>query len=190
MDNYTVPQLKKKWWTDALIKKFPGDADAERPNPRFRTGSPMRLYSIKRVNEIEQSQEFKEALALARKRREASKKVARERSARLAEDCLKDVSVQEIPIRDLRRLAIKSQKDRYISREDFGRDVGGADDATIERWMVNYARHNLSNYDSVRADYAGKVGVHEAAEAVRSAVLDKIAEIWPELERAANATRR
>lgn len=61
-----------------------------------------------------------------------------------------------------------------------GRD-NTADEATLRRWAVNFARHELTSYDGVRVFNAGSVGVHAAAEAVRTEVLNRIARQWPEL---------
>jgi hypothetical protein len=48
--------------------------------------------------------------------------------------------------------------------------------------MVNYVRHNLTNYEEELYYMSGKVGCHEEYYFYKDAVLDRISETYPELE--------
>lgn len=57
----TAGDLKRRGWTDRLIKMFLGSPDRTLPNPHVKSGSPKRLYLASRVEAIEQNgTEFRE----------------------------------------------------------------------------------------------------------------------------------
>ncbi len=53
------------------------------------------------------------------------------------------------------------------------------DISTLNRWVVNYIRHNLVNYSSMLYQLRGKIGKEKAYYALKNAILDKIAEVYP-----------
>ena len=50
---------------------------------------------------------------------------------------------------------------------------------TVKRWIVNYIRHKLTNYDENLYNLSGRVGCHKAYSEYRKAVLTKIASFYP-----------
>lgn len=70
----STPQLLLRGWTKAMIKESGIKPSTYRLNPRFRNGAPMKLYYIKKVERIENSEWFGERLTVANKRREACAK--------------------------------------------------------------------------------------------------------------------
>jgi hypothetical protein len=57
-----VATLKKeRGWTDKLIRHFLGDPDELATNPHHRSGPPMRLYCLDRIEQTEQRADFREA---------------------------------------------------------------------------------------------------------------------------------
>ncbi len=50
---------------------------------------------------------------------------------------------------------------------------------TLNRWVVNYIRHNLVNYDYTLGENRGKVGKDEAYPVYKKAVLERIATVYP-----------
>lgn len=171
----TPARLKsERFWTDKLIATHLGAPDRLATNPHYRSGPEMRLYSLARVSEVENEPTVAEALSKVRQHRE-SRSNARKRSSGIKRDAL---------IRD-ELAAIKTHFDgislgHLLDLGASGRD-NTADEATLRRWAVNFARHELTSYDGVRDFKAGSVGVHAAAEAVRTEVLNRIARQWPEL---------
>lgn len=91
-------ELRNRGWTDGLISRFLGEADATRQNPRYRSKPPMRLWLKERAEAEEASPTFAEAKrkadmrsgpasAAAKARRDAeAMRIAEERSAAAAQD--------------------------------------------------------------------------------------------------------
>lgn len=50
-----LSQLKERGWTDTLVRDLLGAPDQTRTNPYHRSGPPMRLYNISRVEDVEGS---------------------------------------------------------------------------------------------------------------------------------------
>jgi hypothetical protein len=56
------------------------------------------------------------------------------------------------------------------------------DQATRDRWAVNYARHHLTSYDEEVRSVVGQPNAIEAIAEIKRRVLEQIAEQWPELQ--------
>ena len=68
---------------------------------------------------------------------------------------------------------------------------GGYEDVpapTLDRWAVNWLRHQRSDYDDLQSQ-CGRVGAHEARRVIGDRVLDVIAERWPDLRGACGNAR-
>ena len=71
----TLSTVKKRGWTDAMVREVLGDPDATAPNPHYRSvGAPMRLYYLDRVIAAESTEEFTAAKTKAERRRKSSRK--------------------------------------------------------------------------------------------------------------------
>lgn len=57
--HYTQSELLNSGWTMKLIEMFLGEPDDTAPNPHYENGAPMKLYLIRKVEAIEQSNIFK-----------------------------------------------------------------------------------------------------------------------------------
>lgn len=63
-DNYqTSWSLKKRGWTDTMIKSILGEPDEYRVNPYHKSAAPMRLWSEDKVRRAERTKAFKTAIA-------------------------------------------------------------------------------------------------------------------------------
>jgi hypothetical protein len=183
---YSVPTLKERGWTEALIKKFLGEPDVLKTNPRYKSAAPMRLYNTDRVEECEQSQDWQEAATRAQSRSKRGKEVAQRRAAELlkAIETL-PITVQRLPLDTLLMEAIEAYNNFHsILLIERGHDYEPAskqsDPAFLERITVNYIRHHLTEYDSHLEEVAGRVGVREAIDAIRDRVYAEIAKQYPE----------
>lgn len=58
--------------------------------------------------------------------------------------------------------------------EPYMKNAYTANEETINRWIVNYIRHNLVSYDNFLGSIDGKVGSVEAYPEVKIAVLEKL----------------
>ena len=72
---------------------------------------------------------------------------------------------------------------RYLDPEQM-RNAYLADEDTIRRWMVNYIRHEMTDYDFevFRASMPGRIGRRGAFSMFEEVVYENIASVYPELK--------
>lgn len=80
----TMAGLRERGWTDAMIREYLGEPDATRPNPRFWSAAPMKLYLADRAEAAEASPEWAERKALGARRRSAGMAAAERKRAETA----------------------------------------------------------------------------------------------------------
>jgi hypothetical protein len=188
----TMPQLKDRGWTDAMVRDLLGGPDQLVPNPHYRSATPMRLWATDHVTTIEAGEDFAARLKSGKTRSAASVAAADKRREQLinAVDAM-TVSVPSLGKAELAREAIR-HRNRVMEfhnsgefREGFERanpDTPDAvDSATLDRWKVNYLRHRLTDYERYLEEVAGNVGVRDAKDLIREKVYDAIADAYPEL---------
>jgi hypothetical protein len=67
----TMAGLRERGWTDAMIREYLGEPDATRPNPRYWSAAPMKLYLAERAEAAEASLEWVERKTRGARRRAA-----------------------------------------------------------------------------------------------------------------------
>ena len=175
-------QLKDRW-NKKLIDKFYPKPDLEKVNPYYKCASPMKLYSLKKVERIEKYKRFikmKEELEVkGAKAREGAKKAVetkREKSMNYA----KSVKIK-IPTMEREKLE-KVAYDHWYSwnadRYDFFYD-GNPSEETLKRWCVNYLRHQCTTYDKNLRELYGSVGVQEAHDLLKFRINEAIYKKYP-----------
>ena len=181
--------IKEFGWSDALAKKYLPEPKLV-DNPHYKCVAPMKLYELEVVQRVSSTEPVKTLLAeLAEKRvkrTESSKKAIATKKANLAKEVdekIKLIKVKLINDDDLRGRTI-SAKNEWNSWNDYRGDFipvrqKDVDEFTMRRWVVNFIRHNLTEYDEDLFDIKGKTGIHEEYYRYRDAVLDKIAEVYP-----------
>jgi hypothetical protein len=179
----TMAGLRERGWTDAMVRDYLGEPDATRPNPRFRTAAPMKLYLTQRAETGEASPAWAERKTLGAKRRAAGMAIAdrkRADTAMLARQLAVDLVGRLVLPASPRRAAIKA----YNAWHSAGctcrgwHDLGFCDkhaDAGdppefLHRITVNFVRHELTGYDRAYSRLAGRVGHQDAHEVLRSEV--------------------
>jgi hypothetical protein len=188
----TMPQLKERGWTDAMVRDLLGGPDQLVPNPHYRSATPMRLWATDHVTTIEAGEDFTARAKSAKTRSVASVAAANKRREQLinAVEAM-TVSVPSLGEAELAREAIR-HRNRVMEfhhsgefRNDFERanpdDPSSIENETLERWKINYLRHALTDYEHKLATVAGKVGVDDAKSMIRQKVYDVIAERYPDL---------
>ncbi|MFE3453288.1 hypothetical protein ACFXJ8_30620 [Nonomuraea sp. NPDC059194] len=190
MDDHLTPAaLKERGWTPAMIRTLLGPPDALRPNPVFRSAAPMRLYDGERVRQAESSDRFTALRTSAdRRSRSALNASARRRAQTMAQ--IEDVPMT-VPLLAWETLAAKAVShrnrrdgERALERTDHlptPATVSQVDEVTLQRWMVNYLRHELTRYDEATDQLFGKVGRSAAADRLRARVYAAIARTYPAL---------
>ena len=102
---FSKPELRSRGWTDSMIKRFMPEHDYECVNPFFKSASKMKLYLQDKVIKIEETEDFKTALSLGRKRREIYLSVA----ARKRKEMIDWVTSLKINIPDMDKSDIISR---------------------------------------------------------------------------------
>ena len=78
--------LKKRGWTNGMIKRFYNKPTLVVPNPHYPTSYPMKLYSITQVKRIERQDEFMEYARRISYKREVARTMMIERHKKAKQD--------------------------------------------------------------------------------------------------------
>lgn len=149
----------------------------------------MKLWPKEIVKEVMTSQEFAEASAKHKQRSASSKKAAKTKALKTLDEFkpkLDEIKVSVVSEKNLRKWVLEEKQLEYL---DKNQDFTCPDEYTVRRWMVNYIRHKLTNYDSELYNLSGCVGKNEAYKLYKCAVLDEIAKAYPYLSNACQAQK-
>lgn len=153
------------------------------PNPHYKGAAPMKLWSRKAVAKVKKTDAYKIAYQKSLKRRVGAAKAVETKKEKLEIEVHKMsqcITVQKISdkalVRDtLDRMNFWRQEHNdcaLVTRNDVSTK-------TLNRWIVNYIRHNLVSYDSELLGIKGRVGINEAYPRYKEAVLNEIAVVYP-----------
>ncbi len=179
-----MPQLRERGWTPAMVRDLLGEPDQLRGNPVYRTAPPMRLWSAVRVADAEANPGFTARRSRAQNRSASSAKAAdRKRDELLEKVSAVEVSVPQMSWDALVRCACEHYNALQLTRGryDYDRAAPDSNPAFLERIVVNYLRHELSDYEPELAKLFGQVGRADATSVVRERVYDAIAGAYPDL---------
>lgn len=177
-------------WTKSLISKFLPEPTLAQ-NPYYRNAAPMRLWKEEDVKKVMLTPEFQDAMEKTKKRKKSAAKAVNTKKAILEEekiDFLNSIHIEVLPDNLLRKKALESKQKWYeINQlEQYGYsnssdipNVYTADKNTVNRWIVNYIRHNLVQYDNFLERIYGKVGVQDTYIDTKIFILEKIADTYP-----------
>lgn len=164
-------KLLERGWTHSLINSFLPLPDATRENPHYPSAPKMKLYRADRVEEVENSDEFKQARAKSDRRKVTAKKVVSVKFAKTMEQVeqFEDIHVPVVPKAKLIKLAC----DKYGSPGDC------LDLAYVRRICFTYVLRQLVPYHGYRADVSKRIGTGLARQILRDKVFDAIARVYP-----------
>ena len=179
----TQSAIMARGWSKGMIEELLPEPET-RANPRYKNGAEMKLWPESEVEKAETTPEFKQRKEeYERRKTSAAKGIITKREVTKASllNFAEHITIRVEPIHVIRNEAID-----YIARREeyYGRDdamPGAAPEEVIKRWMVNHIRHNYTLYGLALYAKKGRVGVDTAYPPYKSAVLDKIAEAYPEL---------
>ena len=188
--------IEERPWSKAMVGEFLGEPDRTAPNPNYRSGPPMRLYDLKRIEQAEATPEF----ALRKTKYQARKKAALERSSAKREKLIADVRQIEIQyyfgmtVKEVREYGLQAwadwADDKNSRRGNFyapaSRNPKNHAPEDIDRWAVNWLRHEQSGYETSLDSIYGFVGRKLADPIIKNRVLRHISETFPELAPAAH----
>lgn len=180
---YTYSNLSKMGFTKKLIEEHLHEP-LLKDNPHYRMGPKMKLYLAKDVEKFMKTDIFLNYQESIKNRVNAAIKNAnkrREENYRYIDDEISKIIVKRVSLDELERLTLEAKLDWLLwTRDDFyGFD--DLSDETLARWMINYIRHNLTNYDKILDNIKGKFGVEEAYIKYKKILMLKIKEVYPEL---------
>lgn len=169
-------QLAARGWTHAMIRDFLGSPDHFAYIPGFRNAAPMLQFALSRVETAESTAKFVQRLELAARR----SSTARQAWDRRREEMLRLVAADEVPIP---RLPADVLTDRAVRHSDPRERAGveKADRSTLNRWKVNYLRHELIQFDATIEGLFGQIGRAAAEKLLRRRALESIANTYPDL---------
>lgn len=173
---------RKKEWTKPLIEEFLGEPDQTRVNLIYRSATPVKLYSVTRISEIELTEAFKQRSTKAQMRSNAMKKSADRRR----EDLLQRIKAEVIEIpklhpRDYTKNAIDYYNEHW--RGNYGKYATGKEDKSfLQRIIVNYLRFKVSDYEKRLEKVNNQIGAEEARHLIEIKVLEAIGRTYPELK--------
>ena len=180
---FTKSTLLTRGWNQKLIDKLLSPPKLVE-NPHYKKAALMRLFVQEEVFQAEQTEEFLEAKVKKEKRTQAGLLAADKKREKLLELVSGFVfSVRRISMESLKKRTIRSKED--WNEQCYWRpycDFSKADNDTMQRWMVNYIRHNLTDYEDKLDLIFGKTGKQAAYELTSKLLFQKIAEVYPELQ--------
>lgn len=185
IEKITKTELLSIGWTKKLIEELLPVPELK-VNPRYKNSPKMKLWNKNDVDKAMQTIEFTTYQEKAKKKRQAAQKAVDTKINNLMQEISKKISninVSIIDFNELVRLTLEAKQNWYNQNSyDYNntKNAYETDKQTINRWVVNYIRHNLTDYDENLYNIFGKVGCHDAYIKYRKAVLNKIVESYPE----------
>ncbi len=175
----TQTDILERGWTKGMIAKFlPEPTLAHNTHCRQH---PIKLWEVMKVEEIEKTEEFRDAIEKVKKRRNAGYKAAstkRKALEKVFEAAKQEINIPHIEDAVLREMVYQERRELNNTRGDESVPET-ADEDTMQRWIVNYMRHNFFNYDETLCTNKGKVGIYDCYSDYKKAILMNIAEIYP-----------
>ena len=173
--------LKKRGWTEAMIRDLLGDPDKREKMPYRK--HPLRLWCWERVRDAEASEGFERRRSVAERRSSKAKKTAQRKRSEMAMRAERVHIKVDWPesLDEARRLAVADKQHWYNITDRWYLDASSAPAETIDRWVLNYVRHRRTHYDGMLWEARGKVGVNEFHDGLRARIDGMTRERYPDL---------
>lgn len=144
-------------------------------------------YSFNDIETCRNHPDFQKRLAQYHKRSASAQKATATKTKTLIELVHNmSVEVKFIPLGQLRQKTLDAKYDWYTYQNDLRGNwennpetVYYADEDTVQRWMRNYIRHNLTNYDETLYELVGKTGKSQAYLELQKVITDAICKVYP-----------
>lgn len=182
--------IKRRGFTQKLIDELLPEPLVV-PNPNGSKFAPMKLWKETDAKKAMESDLFKAVQTKREARKAAAQKAVQTKTDKLlaeVEEQLANVKVAVIDLKELEKKTIEAQQDWYDYQKgkhwyrgdyDYFASVDGVDDETLERWMVNYIRHELTSYDYRLDELYNRIGKGQAYMKLYSGIMGKIADAYP-----------
>lgn len=179
--------IKERGWTKSLIEKFLQGPDLVVKNPHYRSGPGMKLYLIERISPFESQEIFLKTKIKKENRKVAAAKAVETKKLKLDEYINNiEIHIEKYPIEEIYENAINHynnfQDIRNRTENWIYEPPSKLDKSFLNRISVNYIRHQLTNYEDELDEIFGKTGKFEAYCTLKTKIMKKISEIYPELK--------
>lgn len=181
---YCLKELKSLGWTPKVIEQLLPEPTLKK-NPMYTCAAPMKCWNISDVEKAMETPEFIAHLEKHKQRQWASKKAVNTKKQKALdelEEIKKSIVIKQISEESLKQRTLQAKEDWYDENGNYEADPYKADEDTVNRWMVNYIRHNLTSYDDNLCKLYGKTGKEQLYRTLKNFILDKIAAQYPFLE--------
>lgn len=182
-------------WTDAMIRKYYPNPAKEVKNPYYKSKKSY-LYYLNEVLSIENLPSFQEEFNNKIKTREKIKDATLARMAEKRECGIEEakniiikierIGFPEIYVRAINAYNIFHEEKIYRGKKEYIGDWKSLDKNFLDRITTNYIRHNLTYYDGYCYDLFGKIGRDEIYIVIKDRFMQKISEVYPELNMSAS----
>lgn len=180
LSKWTKAAILERGWTKSMIAKLlPEPILVE--NPWYRSADPMKMWKVSDVEAAESTPEYAAAVEKAAARKAGARKAVQTKTDKLTDAAAAFLATVTVERMDLTALRVMAENRKYSQIESRGGDYLGADSETIDRWTVNMIRHEYTRYDDALYRNIGKVGTEQAHRIIKNGILDKIADVYPEL---------
>ncbi len=180
--------IEKRGWTRSMATKLLQNLDYKKvKNPIYKCAAPMILYYLKDIKRIEKTKKFAQLKEKAEKRKISAKKAVETKINKTVDiaDTF-SVTVKRIDLEDLREYTLEEKQNWYnYNLWDRGiyRDAYLADEETIKRWIVNFIRHNLSDYEEQLEILEGRTGKNKGYWHFKIKLAEEMKKVYPELQK-------
>lgn len=152
-------------------------------NPHYACAAPMKLWKESGVHAVMETEAFQRASEKAARRKKSSEKAVeakRQSAETLLDEIIKSLEVVRLDMPDLEKQTLDAKQNWYDWHS--GDLIIDPPKEAVERWMVNFVRHRLCQYDGGLMDIFGKVGKRELYRRLKIETLKKISDVYPELK--------
>jgi len=187
---YHTELKKRNGWSKKVITHFLPTPCLTKNNPRYRNAAPSHLYLIEKVERIESTSEWQQQALLTNNRKKTASLATSTKRANLLM-YVENLTIQ-VPLLQVDELT-KKACDHYNAHKvgrsyergeqyDWPAATPESDTEFLKRITTNYLRHQLTRYENELEQIAGKAGVGEAYEKLKSKVNQAIVYQYPHLK--------
>ena len=187
---YGLYELKELGFTKSLMDKYLPSEDLQIDNPYYKCAAPMRFWLKDKIDTLTAENPVRNELDKVLKNRSARSLGARKavatkttKTVQYAEEMGSKLKIlNNLSLKEVRKAALNSKQAWYDSLDNYDcLSTYGADEDTINRWTVNYIRHEMTNYEYCLSELMGKVGKDTAYYVLRKPIFELIKSTYPEL---------
>ncbi|MFB7514807.1 hypothetical protein [Streptomyces sp. NPDC056144] len=182
MTYVTLTGVRRRGWTDSMVRDLLGSPDVQGRDPRRWSLAPVRLYLLARVETVERTAEFALASRLSAARSAGvGVHAGRRRAAVLAAIRAEPIEVPMLSGPELERRAVRHRRLLGARGPGVAEGPGVTGSPESRRRQVDYLRYALSRYEWLLDGLYGDTGRAEAERLLRRRLYEAVAAAYPDL---------